>query len=170
MAKYERSTSKPAPASEFNPIVNSTVLARLFGVTMETLRQWRIDGLPDEGKTGKSVRFDVRKAIAWRVQRAANAETPDDSKARKLKAEAERLEMQNAETRGELVRRDTVEREAREEAETLKQAMMNIPPRLAQILANESNAALVEAALAEAIADALSCVASIPVDEESEAA
>lgn len=146
-------------------VVNKATLARLLDVTPQTISDWSKDGCPNEGKTGRERFFDVARVVQWRIAKAADSATGDDSKARKLKAEADRLEMQNAETRGELVSRDDVQREAREEAQRVKQGFMNIPPRIAQQLASESNSALCEAIVLKEITQVLDDISKTPIEE-----
>lgn len=157
------------PIMSVERIVNLGTLAVLMDVTPQTIREWRRAGMPEHERKAKEVMFDIAKVVQWRIERAAG-ETGDDSKSRKLKAEAERIEMQNAESRGDLVRRDAVEREAREDAERVKQAILSVPPRIAEILASETNPALVEATITRELTEALQELSAQEPEDEADAA
>jgi phage terminase Nu1 subunit (DNA packaging protein) len=73
--------------------------------------------------------------------------TYNESRARREAAEAELAELRLAEERGELVRRIHVEAEAQRMGAAIKQALLNIPDRMAATLAVESDQAKVHKTL-----------------------
>lgn len=46
-------------------ILTQTDLATLFGVSSNTIREWRRQGLPREDASGRSHQYDSEKVIAW---------------------------------------------------------------------------------------------------------
>lgn len=83
-------------------------IADAFGVTTETIRLWRRDGMPHRMEGGRPV-FVLREVIRWRRERdrqAAEAEDAPVAKlehAMKVRAERQLRELELAERRRELV-------------------------------------------------------------------
>lgn len=86
-------------------IVNRAGLAEIMGVSLPTVDAWRKSGCPvlSKGGRGKEWEFDLAVVIEWRCETAARAaagdldDGEDELKRRKLKAEAEMLELELAE-------------------------------------------------------------------------
>lgn len=83
-------------------------IADAFGVTTETIRLWRKDGLPSRTEAGRP-RFVLRECIEWRREHDRlddqDRTKPSERDERALKVRAERMlkELEYAEKRRELV-------------------------------------------------------------------
>lgn len=88
--------------------VNQGELAEVLGVTTETIRLWQQEATPlplvRRGEIGEENLYDTATVIAWLVARAENklrgGEAPKDRLAR---LQADRVELELAKDRGELV-------------------------------------------------------------------
>lgn len=86
-------------------IVNRSGLAEIMGVSLPTVDSWRKAGCPvlTTGGRGREWEFDLSVVVEWRCEMAARAaagergDDEDELKRRKLKAEAEMLELELAE-------------------------------------------------------------------------
>ncbi|MDW8258615.1 MAG: hypothetical protein RML32_04155 [Gammaproteobacteria bacterium] len=85
--------------------------AELLGVTAQTIRRWETDGsgLPrNEDGT-----YSGPRLVAWalgreRASRGVETLDPEQERARKDKEQADKIALQNAQTRGELLKRSDV--------------------------------------------------------------
>lgn len=122
--------------SDFEDLTATTQghLAWLFGVSLQTIENWRKEGMP-----GSPKRYSLREILAW--QRARNS-TPADRKERLQKIEEEaaevKLELARLKLRreaGKLVELDAVERMLADRLLELRQNLQamshNVGPRLA---------------------------------------
>jgi len=85
-------------------IIGQERIADVFGVAPKTIVEWQEQGFPIafRGSPGIPSEYESKDCIDWLVGRElakAQAERPQDRLAR---AQAEKIEMQNAVTRGEL--------------------------------------------------------------------
>jgi Phage DNA packaging protein Nu1 len=90
-------------------------LAETFSVVSDTVRAWRMDGMPSRVISGRP-RFVLRECIRWRREKdreagAAAGDGPDEKeqRVRKLKAEADLKEMELAERRGQVIATSVME-------------------------------------------------------------
>lgn len=94
------------PAAEST--VSEAELARVLGVTRPAVTQWRQAGCPYRRRGGR-YEYVVAEVVDWRLDRAKaekrDEAAPDEARerARKLRAEADRAELELARARGELV-------------------------------------------------------------------
>jgi terminase small subunit / prophage DNA-packing protein len=96
--------------------LNLDQLAELFAVTPTTVRRWVKDGLPilEKGRPGRGshpTRISLRAAVAWYFSENAEHLEADRQRARKDKETADKLALQNAETRSDVARVSVMERE-----------------------------------------------------------
>lgn len=102
------------PLSRSTPLVcNRKVLADILGVDQSTLRRWAAGGMPVErDRQGKTWQADSARCIGWLIEREAAASDSSaqvsTQRARLLKAQANRAEIELDETRGRLVDVDDV--------------------------------------------------------------
>lgn len=143
-------------------------LARLLGVSRATVSRAVRAGLIEPGPDG---RFDPDEAVRQYHERARprvdqgpgqSAAGPAPDRARYVAARADVTEheakikaLQLAELRGDLVRLADVRREYGALLVELRTSLLALPPRLAPILAPESDAARIDQILRDEIADVL---------------
>lgn len=83
-------------------------IARAFRVQVQTIREWRAQGMPHRMVGGRPL-FDLPACIEWRREKdresARDEAAPDEAKerARKMRAEAELKELEVARIRGQQV-------------------------------------------------------------------
>lgn len=127
-------------------LVSQRALADGFEVSARTVQQWDRDGLRDAARqqsSGREASYDVFAAARWLIERerarAVKATTADDelnaARLRKLEAEAESMELNLAEKRGEMVPLDEVEGLVRESLEAVDSVLRHSPSRFAPTLA-----------------------------------
>ena len=115
--------------------------ARMTGRSPQAVSQWIADGLPhDGGGRGNRIVIDLDRALPWLIDN--RGAPPGSERERLAKEQADRLALQNAQTRRELVRADHVERTIGEALGLLKEQINGIPGRLASQLASVEDPAM----------------------------
>lgn len=117
--------------------INQSELAALLGRDIKTVQRWHEDGLPREGE-GKALRYDWYRVEAWRDEKRTGANNLDD-RARKLRGEADILEMEAAERAGTLVSVAAVTQEYTDFLTRLRSNLMGFGDRLIPLLAETTN-------------------------------
>ena len=132
MAKLRRGTAK----STRHAGVTRPELAQEFGVTPGTITRWERDGMPvlHRAPRGRPSRFDVEAVRAWRAtvdQQPDRSATFSLSRAKATESEkrTEKLEMEIALKRGELVHRDQVVREGHAFGRAVQARIRSLPRR-----------------------------------------
>jgi len=122
--------------------VSRARFARMAGVTPQSVSQWIADGLPADnaGKRGQRIEIDLDAALPWLIDN--RGAPPGSERERLAKEQADRLALQNAETRRELVRAEHVERTIGEALGLLKEQINGIPGRLATQLSSVEDPAM----------------------------
>jgi len=97
--------------------VSLTEIAEIFGVTTETIRLWRKEGMPSRRESGQ-LRFVVAECVRWRRERdkaAAAEETGSDTSKEDrraiIRAERQLRELEVQEKLGLLVEREAFDAE-----------------------------------------------------------
>ena len=145
------SRAKPKPAEKkptiSGKLVNRAELAAIFGVSTNTVTSWTARGCPhvQAGGLGKAWTFDTAAVAQWQAQRSpasGQVEDPDERelRKRKLAVDLAQAELELAKDQGELVNAEEVRREAYTLARTMRDAFQNLPDRLADELAAETDA------------------------------
>lgn len=85
--------------------VNKRELAEIVGVTERTLTNWQDEGMPIElvRARGGENDYDTAGVIAWMIDRAIKSAKLEKPRDRLSELQAQRLEIELAEKRGELV-------------------------------------------------------------------
>ncbi|WP_131111291.1 terminase small subunit [Sulfuricystis thermophila] len=117
-------------------IVGQQQIADLFAVSRETIDSWQKEGMPVavRGGPGTSSEYNSRACIDWLVDRElrkAQAVRPQDRLAR---AQADKIEMENAERRGMLIPADQLEPKLKAAFVAAREAWLEAPQRLAREL------------------------------------
>ncbi len=138
-------------------IVKTKDVTNLFDVSAQALGNWKKRGLKQE----KRGCWDLKKVLEWWLVNVAPDKLAENSgtlaDARKFfldaKGQRERLKLQVE--RGELIEKAEVEKEAFNCARTARDALLNIPSRVAAVLASMKKEAEVEKLLDKEIRQAL---------------
>lgn len=85
--------------------VNKRQLAEIFGKSEETLTQWQKDGMPvlKRGRKGVDGQYEPHRCIEWLLTREVSKVQGELPRDRLARVQAERIEMDMATERGELV-------------------------------------------------------------------
>lgn len=140
-------------------LVSNAALARYTGLTERTIAGKKGQGsLPV--KDGKiDLEAIIRLGMIAAAARQAGSESDDldlnAERARKAKEEADRLEMQNAQLRGELLSRDDVDAAVIGAFARVRARMIGVPSKVAPLAAAMEGPAEIEAAVRKAIYEAL---------------
>lgn len=142
-------------------LLTRTELALAMEMHPGTLTKWERDGCPvaKRAPRGRPSLFDRAAVEAWRDERDATLKASglslEAARARFAKAQAERVEMQNAVRRGELLELAEVVREGQDILLVVRARLLALPSSLAPELARETEPHTVQRRLTEAIHDAL---------------
>ena len=122
-------------------IATSEQLAGLFGITRRQVDTLTAQGVLDRGE-GK--RFETRAAIAayLRFKSRGNSSTLEAEKIRLTQAQAQKTELQNQKSAGELVEVSEVRRAWVATAHDLRAALLAVPARVAANLSLDRAAAV----------------------------
>lgn len=121
-------------------LLTGTELATEMRVKTGTVSGWKADGCPWQEKGGRPM-YVLHKVVDWRLAQARAATTPLDKEAeqvRKLKAEADRVEIEVAQARGELVPVAEFDRVVAVEHEYLRTALVKMPSTFADMVAERT--------------------------------
>ncbi len=131
-------------------LVSEAELANTFGVTDRTIRNWVVAGLP----RAASGLYDLRQAVPWKIAQAARKATkdeaadPTDEARRELYvAQRERIELEIAQRRAELLPAPFVERMLRTVEEIAARQIGNLADRCTATLAALDDPAAIQAFL-----------------------
>lgn len=125
-------------------------VAREFGLSPNTIKQsWASEGMPGAGN-GRSSRYELAAVAEWRLRHLEKVESrqrsvqelnerelkrrTDEAEARKLEAQAQRLEFDNQVAQGDWVRVSDVTTATNTILAVLAQRMMDFPHKLAPSL------------------------------------
>lgn len=159
--KFSIVTMLPAAPGQGHT-VNKATAAEMLGLSVVTFDNWTRKGLAFT-KQGREVLFnlaDVVRFIEAEATARATANNPvtvdiEQSKARKLAAEASLAEMELQQKRGELVPIAEVARTVGEEYAAVRAKLLAIPSKVAPMVAAESTDAACRALLTREIHDAM---------------
>src|SRR5882672_917968 len=141
-------------------IVNRNEMSGILGCSPGTLDRHVAAGCPiiQRGTTKTGHKFNSADVIRWVKARKSSAAVgqSDEGRRRYLLAVAELKEIQLAEKRGELVPIEAVQAKWTDECVAMRSRLLAMPGRLAGQLLMKSDAAEIEAAIAEEVRGALS--------------
>lgn len=132
--------------------VNRAVLSEILGVSEAGLTSWADQGMPVR-RDGRGTEWDADPAdcVAWMLQRERDriaATGPvSEQRARLLRAQADRAELEARQRAGELVVALDVEREVGGAMRTVRDRVLVVPDRISPILVSATDAASVHAIL-----------------------
>lgn len=155
--------------------LNRQEVADFFGVAGSTVDAWIKRGLPvnQRGGKGKPWIFNSSDVAKWLEQRAKESSTGDlgderQLKARKLAAEAAKIELELARARGDLVPLSQLERALANTFAELKTNMRTVPSRVANALIGEDNETRIKMIIMAEIDQALEALGDFDLDDEAD--
>ena len=124
-------------------IVDKKQLSKIFGVSERTITEWQKNGMPVQSKSvGTSNGYETVDVIAWRI--ASSTEKDDETeshgialtreRARKTKAEADRVELRLAKEKQELLEADIVFHAWSEILADVRQSVLQFPMRITPLI------------------------------------
>ena len=140
-------------------------VAEIFGVTYTAIEKWNLKKLRKrKGDDQRKTFYDIREVVQSRKEKMEPGKTKDlfEEQAELARARREKLELELAELRGELVRVEDTRTQFFSIARTLRDAVLSVPNRLASLLAAETNERRIHTKLTEELALALKCLKNPP--------
>lgn len=140
--------------------VNRGVLSEILGVSEAGLTTWADQGMPVR-RDGRGTEWDADPAdcVAWMMQRerdrVAATGPVSEQRARLLRAQADRAELDARQRAGELVLARDVDRELGRALRMLRDRILGVPDRCAPILAAETETSTVHLLLTAELRAAL---------------
>jgi phage terminase Nu1 subunit (DNA packaging protein) len=155
-------------ANSKGQVVNRTVLADIFGVSLPTIDKWVRDSCPvvTRGGLGKKWAFNTADVAEWKTQRDVAAATGDadtseeELRLRKLQAETLMAELELAKARGLVAPIREFERAQSAVFAEIRTNCMNIPQRIVTQLLGETDEAVFKKKLRVEIIQALEAAAN----------
>ena len=125
--------------------LTGAALAAWFGVARQTVSDWKAAGCPfHPGKNGAPTYLPA-EVWAWRESAREREAAPLDKDAeqvRKLKAEADRVELEVAKVRGELLPASAFEQALAEEHDEVRAALVSLPSRFARMVVERTGCSM----------------------------
>lgn len=123
-------------------VIGQEQVAAMFGVAPKTIVAWQEEGLPIalRGSPGIPSEYESDACINWRVEREikkVQAERPQDRLAR---VQADKIEMENAEKRGQIIPADQLEPKLLAAFTVARETWIDAVPRLARELPADPSA------------------------------
>lgn len=129
------------------PICSGAEFAKALGVSRATITHWADDGMPVDRsrKSGREMQIDPLVALPWVV--AQRGATPGSQRERLSNAQAEKVEMENARRRGQLIEASQVQETIFGLAAYLAREHDALPGRVANELASIHEPAVIRSRL-----------------------
>jgi phage terminase Nu1 subunit (DNA packaging protein) len=158
-----------------NRLISKTMVARMFGVTTKSISRWQArekDPLPIaiKGARGVANQYDIGAVNDWGIRQAlekprsmyaGRAYDFQKERARLTHQQADRVELENAITRGELIPADRVEETWTNHVLRMRSRLLALPSKMAPELLGVESAEEAEMMLLRAATEAL---AELPAD------
>ena len=140
--------------------VNQSQLAGALGVTLETIREWRRNGLPFTS-TGTRVLFDIAEVQRWRKQRAAQRsdKTLESLKIRLLDLQNQRRQLELDSDEGRVLDKAAVLNQMAQALVNMKAKILPLGTKLAPLILGSSEIeirTLIDKAVSEALSELIS--------------
>lgn len=125
--------------------------AKLVGVSKVSVSNWCEAGMPHEGggKPGNPFNINVREALPWLA--ANRTEKPGSERDRLAKEQADKIAIENAQSRKELIKAQHVEDSIAEALANLATQLDGLPGRMATPLSSIEDPALVRSKLQDEV-------------------
>lgn len=117
-------------------IVNQRELSEITGVSQVSLWKWASEGMPVQrsGASGEENAYDTEAVIRWMIDREIAKLGSEDAKERLARLQGDKIEMELAVSRGDLVPASSIEPTWSSIVTAVRQALLSIPVRLAPLL------------------------------------
>ena len=114
-------------------VVGQEAIAEVFGVAPKTIVEWQEQGFPIAVRGGPGVpsEYDSAACISWLVDREVKKVRGESPRDRLFRLQAESIEMDMAERRGQLVHVDSVEPRLRAAVLAAREFLLRQAPDLA---------------------------------------
>lgn len=154
--------------------VNVDAIAKALNLTTRRVHQLKAEGLPTVGRG----QYELGPCMAWYIRYLQNAlekrgpninpDTPDllAEKTRLAREQGDKLAIENAISRGELVYADDVVNTWADHISSAKAKLLAMPTKLAPQLVNQSNANVIAGRISEEVDNALVELAENTVNVE----
>ena len=164
-------------------IMNQGDLALTLDITTNTIRDWTRKGMPvkEPGKRGQAAQYNVAEVIRWResqIRAAALGDTAamdhDESKRRKLAAEAALSEIELSKARDEVVDIDLVVKEFSTSLSMIRARLLQVGAKVAPHVELAPDASSVKEIIDDALYEALDDISEgalkfvLPAEEDVE--
>ena len=126
--------------AKVSEILTAGELADAFKVTTAAVTKWKSEGCPCRIQSGRPV-YVLAEVADWRVSRAKESARPldkDEEQVRKLKAEADRVELEVAKVRGELVPVAEFTKALASAQDDTRAAMTSLPSKHARLVVDRT--------------------------------
>ena len=139
-------------------IVNQRELSDILGVVPKTLWEWQKEGLPivRAGETGEANSYDTEQVIRWMIDRELAKSGREDHKDRLARLQGDKIEMELAVSRGDLIPAADVEPAWISIITAVRQSLLQLGVRLAPTLEITPGADAKRALIDEEVYDVLS--------------
>lgn len=143
-------------------LVSKLTVAEAFGVSLPTVEKYLRNGMPVAQIGGRGVKwqFDLTQVIRWKIAEAVReargkTSTVDESRKRKLSAEAALAELDLATRRGDAVSLNDTAAAWEGMAVAFRNKMLGLPAKLAPVLVAETDLATARGTLEREVHEAL---------------
>lgn len=115
-------------------IIGQENIAAVFGVAPKTIVEWQEQGFPVAVRGGPGVpsEYETEACIGWLVDREIRKVQAESPQNRLARLQADKIEMENAEKRGQLIPTDQLEPKLRAAMVAAREAWRNEPSQLAR--------------------------------------
>lgn len=171
----KKQKKEPEPVPERRIISGDQALARTYGVSTKTVQNWRGVGLPSIDR-GNGFDYDLNETDPWvaayRTEGDGDEETGSlnkqikEAKLRIELAEADRLEREEEQARGNILPRDEYELFATETIQNARDQLLRIPRLMKSHLCSKCHKKLQE--LEKQIKTALEQLSKLPTGPDKE--
>lgn len=117
-------------------VVNQRELQEVFGVSHQTMANWMREGMPvlTRGESGQEHQYDTANVIEWYAARAVAKCDRESAKDDLLRLQAEKIRREFDLADGVLIRADEIEAAWGSIVVAIRQALLDVPVRLAPSL------------------------------------
>lgn len=124
--------------------VSATELATMLGLSLQTVTDWKAEGMPHRMKSGRPA-YVLREVVRWLREKERKNAAPMDKESeqlRKLRAEADLKEIEVAAARGDLIPAALFEKTVALEHERMRGALLKMPSTFAHLVADRTGCAM----------------------------
>lgn len=138
-------------------LVNKHKLQQILGKDHKTILKLQKEGMPveKEGARGQSHTFDTAKVIDWLVNRASGRDRLEEARIRHTLAQAEKVELEIEELRGDLISLDKMKGMWGNVLATFRARILSMPSRLTPLIVTHKDPKQIEKVIKDSCNEAL---------------